>query len=105
MSKKAKKTKLPKRVAGVKIPKELRHGAEALLAQAQSPEGRAVIAKSVSVVAGAAAAMAQAAAVKRDAATADGAAAPEPAPAQPDPLAAAIGVAADAVLGRLFAKR
>lgn len=107
---KHKKGKLPKRVAGVKIPKQWRKGGEALIAQAQSPEGRAAIAKGVSVVAGAAAAMAQAAAAKNPATAKQPAAETDQKPAQPgtgnpDALADAIGAAADAVLGRLFAKK
>lgn len=107
---KNKAVKLPKQVAGVKIPKELRKGGERLIAQAQNSEGRAVIAKGVSLVAGAAAAMAQAAAVKKQATTPTPLIKPgEPGPdhpgAHPDALGDAIGAGVEAVLGRLFAKR
>ncbi|MGI4731888.1 MAG: hypothetical protein ACRYFW_09090 [Janthinobacterium lividum] len=40
----SKSTKLPKRIAGVKIPKPLRHAAAALLEQAATPAGRQLIA-------------------------------------------------------------
>ena len=109
-----KKTKLPKQIAGIKIPKDVRKGGERLIAQAQSPEGRAAIAKGVTLVAGAATAMAQAAAIKKQAAADASSAKPgdatsvhaDPhAPPHPNPLGDAIGAGVDAVLGRLFAKR
>lgn len=103
-----KKVKLPKRVAGVKVPKELRKGGEALIAQAQSQAGRAAIMQGVSVVAGIAATAVQAAAAK---AKAD-AARPVPTatgtpPATPpgDAIAQAVTAGIDAALGRLFPKR
>lgn len=102
---KAKGAKLPKQVAGVKIPKELRRKGDALLAQAASPEGRAAIAKGMSVVAGAAAAMAQAAAAKGGAKTPAAGAASDKPVANPDALGDAIGAGVDALLGRLFQKR
>lgn len=96
--------KLPKQIAGVKLPKELRKKGDALIAQASSPEGRAAIAKGVTVVAGAAAAMAQAAAAKKQPAT-EATAKPEGATIDSgDALANAIGAGVDAVLGRLFPK-
>ena len=109
MTKEGKKTgKLPKQIAGVKIPKELRKGAEKLVAKAQSPEGRAAIAKGAAMVAGMAATMAQASAAKKAGVQPVKAEAPA-APGQPgasnDALADAIGAGVDAVLGRLFPKK
>ena len=113
------KTKLPKRLAGVKIPKALRKGGEKLLDQANSPEGRAAIARGVTTVVGAAAMMAQAAAAKKTATAepvVDDPASP-PAPpgtpgapgtpgmAGPDALSNAIGAGVEAVLGRLFPRK
>ncbi|MDB5695974.1 MAG: hypothetical protein JWN21_1517 [Sphingomonas bacterium] len=97
--------KLPKSVGGVKIPKELRKGAEKLVAKAQTPEGRAVIAKGAAMVAGMAATMATAAAAKKGVAPVKQPEPGAPGAAQPDALADAIGAGVDAVLGRLFPKR
>jgi hypothetical protein len=99
--------KLPKTVGGVKIPKELRKGGEKLLAKAQTPEGRAVIAKGAAMVAGLAATMAQAAAAKKGVAVPVRPREPgaQPGSGQPDALADAIGAGVDAVLGRWFPKR
>lgn len=107
------KVKLPKSVAGVKIPKEWRKGAKKLVTKAQSPAGRAAIAQGVSLVAGIAAAAAAKAATQAKAAPA-----PTPAPAKSTPghandagapagdaIAQAVGAGVEAVLGRLFPKR
>jgi hypothetical protein len=108
-----KKGKLPKEVLGVKIPKELRRAGERVLAQAQTPHGREMIATGLTMAATAAAA-ALAKGRERPAAPAPHAAPREGAPRPeagtqrtPDPqaVADAIGQAADAVLGRLFGKR
>ncbi|HEU0045870.1 hypothetical protein [Sphingomonas sp.] len=108
MAKDGKKTgKLPKQIGGVKIPKELRKGAEKLVAKAQSPEGRAAIAKGAVMVAGMAATMAQASAAKKAGVQPVKPSVP-PVPGQPagnDALADAIGAGVDAVLGRLFPKK
>jgi hypothetical protein len=90
----------------VKIPKELRKGGEKLLAKAQTPEGRAVIAKGAAMVAGMAATMATAAATKK-AGGVQPAMVSEPGKpaANPDALADAIGAGVDAVLGRLFPRK
>jgi hypothetical protein len=108
---KDRKGKLPKRLAGVKIPKELRKGGERLLASAQTPEGRAAIARGAAVVASAAAAMAHAAnrpAANRSVVT-EPARAPSETPdagaANTDALGDAIGAGVEAVLGRLFTRR
>lgn len=128
MAKKQKdKVRIPKHVAGVKVPKAWREGGEALIAQAQSPAGRAAIAKGVSVVAGLAMTAAQSAAqnagrsadkkatgVAPPPANAPAKAAdipgsegtPSPSPSPPaDQIAQAVGAGIEAVLGRLFAKR
>lgn len=96
--------KLPKTFAGVKIPKELRRGAEELLARAQTPEGRAAIAKGVTAMAGAAAMMAQAAAAKKTRGVAP-VKPKEPGATNPDAVGDAISAGVDAVLGRLFPGR
>lgn len=104
--------KIPKRVGGVKLPKELRKRGEALIAQAQSPEGRAAIAKGVSVVAGLVATAAAAKAAKPATAPAPTplkAVPPVPPPGAETPpadaIAQAVNAGVEAVLGRLFAKR
>ena len=115
MSKKKKQgIRIPKRVGGVKVPKEWREGGEALIAQAQSPAGRAAIAKGVSVVAGLALTAAKSAGRSAEVKTAAPAKAPEtgtaamggPSPTPPaDQIAQAVGAGVEAVLGRLFARR
>ncbi|WP_375393333.1 hypothetical protein [uncultured Sphingomonas sp.] len=101
--------RIPKRIGGVKLPKELRHKGEALLARATSPEGRAALAKGLTV----AATFANLAvehgktAAPKPAARPDAAAAPanDAAPASPiDPqkVAEAVSTVANEVLGRLF---
>ena len=117
---KAKKAKrIPKTVAGVKVPKELRKAGEKLLDQAQRPETQAKIAGVLTMAAGAVAA---AAARKRAAPPFSPPSAP-PAPDAPQPphrpgepgttraapdaqvVADAIGQAAEQVLSRFFARR
>lgn len=113
---KGEKVKLPKRVAGVKLPKELRQRGEALIAQAQTDDGRAKILQGVSIVAGLAASAAQAAAqsAANRSAAAKGApsgvrpeaAANDPAaPAPGDAFAKTVTAGIDAALGRLFARK
>jgi len=98
--------KLPKAIGGVKVPKELRQSGEALLAKANSPAGRQMIASGLTIAAGAAAA-----AIARRQAPPP---APAPSPAattpttpavDPQQIADAVGAAADAVLARLFAAK
>ena len=98
-----KKGRLPKEVLGVKLPKELRKAGERVLEQANSPQGREMIAAGLTM-----AATAAVAALAKDRAKPH--AAPEHAQGtqkSPDPqvLADALGHAAEAVLGRVFGKR
>jgi hypothetical protein len=53
MGKKAKAKKLPKTIAGVKIPKKLRRQGGGLMALLESPSGRAIAADALIAVAGA----------------------------------------------------
>ena len=114
----AKTTKIPKRIAGVKLPKELRKVGNALIEQAQSPEGRAMIGKGIGAVAALAlAARAQAAhapapnptstptgkpAADTDTSDSTASKAGAGAASCPDPVGDAIGAAATMVMGRLF---
>jgi hypothetical protein len=123
---KAKTTKIPKRIAGVKLPKELRRMGNAAIEKAQTPQGREMIAAGLSI----AAAAASAAVVKARASGSSSEMPPAPpvppsgpvppVPPEPpvppvppqgaragDPQAAveAMGQMAEMVLGRLFAKR
>jgi hypothetical protein len=110
------KVKIPKEIAGFKVPKELRKKGEALIERANSPEGRQAIASGLAMVGGLVAA--NAARKQAEAAR------PEPKPAEAKPEAAKapaaepskpvinpqqmadqIGAAADMLLGRIFAKR
>lgn len=102
--------RIPKHVAGIKLPKEVRRKGEALIAQATSPAGQAAIAKGLTMAAGLASAAAARSAQKANATpapgeSAEGAARPAPSPAAPlDPakVVEAVQTVADAVLGRLF---
>lgn len=125
MSKK-KSPKLPKTIGGVKIPKELRKAGGALLAKADSPAGREMLAAGLTMAATGLAAAATAAADRRRAGpfaetppTPPFRPAPPippvpPAPphqpgrpgvADPQALADAIGDAVDAALARVFGGR
>lgn len=119
------KGRIPKTIAGVKVPKELRKAGEKLLDEVQRPETQAKIAGALTMAAGAVAA----AAAKKRAAEAMAPHAPRPPEAprapdaprtpdaprpgepgtrsSPDPqaVAEAIGQAAEQVLGRFFSKR
>lgn len=116
------KMKIPKEIAGFKVPKDLRKKGEALIERANSPEGRQAIASGLAMVGGLVAANAarkQAesakaaeakAAPKPDAGTtsaqADGGpTAPGKPGINPQQMADQIGAAADLLLGRIFAKR
>ena len=98
---KTKKTKIPKRIAGVKLPKDLRRKGEAILEKANSPAGREMLAAGLTMAAAAATA-----AVARSRETAK---APSPAdvtgPAQPGqhpPAGDPIGAMAEMLLTRMF---
>lgn len=120
MSEKKKGKRIPKTIAGVKLPKDLRKAGEKLLDEAQKPEVQAKIAGVLTMAAGAVAA----AAAKKRAAEAARPAEPPQAPIPPEPprpprpgdpgtrtapdpqaVADAIGQAAEQVLGRFFGRR
>lgn len=100
--------RIPKRIAGVKLPKEVRRRGEALIDAAQSPAGRDAIAKGLTMAATFATMAAQrsrAAAAPHEAQSGEGApAAPTP-PIDPLKMAETVNTVADAVLGRLFGKK
>lgn len=110
-----KRARIPKRIAGVKLPKGLRRTGEALLDKAASAEGRAALAKGLTVAAtlanianerGRAAAPQPAKAEPVAAAPAnDAAPCPPAAPLDPVKVAEAVSTVANEVLGRLFARR
>lgn len=116
------KMKIPKEIAGFKVPKDLRKKGEALIERANSPEGRQAIASGLAMVGGLVAANA----ARKQAESAKAAEAkPEPKPdagttsakadtgptapgkpgINPQQMADQIGAAADLLLGRIFAKR
>lgn len=105
----AKTTKIPKRIAGVKLPKELRRVGNAVLEKANSPEGREMLAAGLTMAAAAATA---AVAKSRAAAAPPTPEHPAEAKAQTagaapahDPMAFAnaLGGMAEAALGKFFA--
>jgi hypothetical protein len=105
MSKKKKGEKgakrIPKRIGGLKLPKELRQKGEALLDRATSPEGQAALAKGLTI----AASLATAAAERRQAKAAPPAPPPanDPhAPVDPAKVVETVATVANEVLGRLF---
>ena len=101
-----KKAKLPKRIGGVKLTKELRKAGGKLLETANSPLGRELIAAGLSMAAAAAATAARKEREKR-------AAAPEVVPANdakkpgqdPHDIGVALGNLAQNVLGTIFAPK
>ncbi|WP_404711429.1 hypothetical protein [Sphingomonas sp. MMS24-J13] len=110
----AKKTmKLPKRIGGVKLTKELRKAGGRLLETANSPVGRELIAAGLSMAAAAATAAARKEREKRAAARAGAPEAvpandakraePVKGPADPHDIGVALGTLAQDVLGRLIA--
>ncbi|WP_158638034.1 hypothetical protein [Sphingomonas ginsenosidivorax] len=119
------KVKIPKEIAGFKVPKELRKKGEALIERANSPEGRQAIASGLAMVGGLVAANAARKAEAKASETAKPAAASPEAPQSeaskaetkpetpkpgtpginPQQMADQIGAAADMLLGRIFAKR
>lgn len=102
--------KIPKHIAGFKLPKDVRKTGEALIAKASSPAGQAAIAKGLTLAAGLATVAAARTAQARapDPAESAEGATPSPAPAPtPPPIDAAkvveaVGTVANVVLGRLF---
>ncbi|AXJ95629.1 MULTISPECIES: hypothetical protein [unclassified Sphingomonas] len=124
--KKRKKTKLPKEVMGIRLPKEVREIGGAVLEKANTPQGREMLAAGLTMAAAAASAAVAKGRMKRetaaagpapapDAARAADAAPPPPPPApppqgtqrDPDPTAmlAMVGTVAESVLGKLFTKK
>ncbi len=113
------KLRLPKEIAGFKLPKELRKSGDALIEKANSPEGRQAIASGLAMVGGLVAANAARKQAAAAATPAPEATKPESATAKPAEAASApgkpgidpqhisdqIGAAADMLLGRIFAKR
>ena len=100
MMAKTKKAKIPKRIGGVKLPKELRKTGEAILDKANSPQGREMLAAGLTMAAAAAtAAVARSRATSTAAASDKSSAAPE---AHPQQMAEAIGTMTDLLLGRIF---
>ena len=87
---------IPKRIGGVKLPKQLRKTGEALIQQATTPEGRATLMQGLS----AAAAMIGAAQArpKPERAANDA----QPAPVDPAKMVQTVGIVANEVLGKLF---
>lgn len=116
--KKTKKTKLPKEVLGIRLPKDVREAGGALLDKANSPQGREMLAAGLTMAAAAATAAVAKGRMRREATAARPEAPVPPTPetpptpptppqgtqTQPDPqaIADAVGKAAEAVLGRLF---
>ncbi|WP_375380590.1 hypothetical protein [uncultured Sphingomonas sp.] len=91
----SKSTKLPKRIAGVKIPKPLRQAAAAVLEQAATPAGRQLIAAALT---------ASAAALTRGMpAAAESEKAEGTKPKPPIDMGALLGFAATSVIGGLKA--
>jgi len=78
------KTKIPKTIAGVKVPKELRKAGNKLIDKAHSPEGRQAIATGLTMAAAAMAAATERRARKTAASEAPAPDAPE-APRPPEP--------------------
>ena len=104
---KTKKTKIPKRIAGVKLPKELRKTGEAILERANSPQGREMLAAGLTMAAAAATAAVarsreKAAEVPKDMVVGE---AGKPGTPDPQAFANAIGGMAEAALGKFFAAR
>lgn len=110
-----KKGKVPKRIGGVKIPKELRRKGDALIDRVSSPAGREMLAAGLSMAVAAASAAVVKARAEREARSAPptppvppGPPVPPRAPQgthkAPDPqvIADAVGQAAELVLARLF---
>lgn len=98
---------IPKRIAGVKLPKEVRRKGEALIAQATSAEGQAARAKGLTMAAGLATMAAERSRRARPAAaeaaqSSEGAPPPTTPPLEPAKVVEAVQTVADAVLGRLF---
>ena len=107
MAKKKKKDgiRIPKEIGGMKVPKELRQKGDALIAKANTPEGRELIASGLAMAAAAAAA----AAARRRPVTPAPPATPrtpgEGGTTDPRDIGDALGNAAEAMMTRLFGAR
>jgi Ni,Fe-hydrogenase III small subunit len=108
MPKKTKKEgtrRVPKQIAGIKLPKPLRKSAEALIAEVEKPETRAMLASGATVLVGAV----MAAQAKRSAAPAAPAAPGEPAtpptPSETDKIVDAVSSMARQAMQQMFAKK
>lgn len=110
MAKTTKKTgagRIPKRIAGVKIPKPLRKSAEALITEVEKPETRAMLASGAAMLVGAviaAQAKRGAPAAAPAAATSNEGGAPPPA-SEGDRLVDAFSALARSALDGVFAKK
>ena len=105
MAKDKTKKRIPKTIAGVKLPKDLRRTGNAILAKAATAEGQAMIAGGLSIAAAAIAASSQRA--RPAASPATGASEPSAAPTGiPDPqaLADAVGSAVEGVIARFLSR-
>lgn len=95
---------LPKRVAGMKVPKEVRRAGDRMLAAVASPAGREAIAHGLKI----AVTLATVAAAGRKAAEPGATADPSPAPLpahKPEEIGAALGIMAQEMLGRVFGNK
>lgn len=105
-AKAAKAEKAPKAAAGLTLPEELRQQGAALLAKANTPAGREMIAAGLTMAAAAATAAAAKHRAKADTAASPDAAAGaqpgEPGIANMQQIAETIGNAAEMMLGRFF---
>lgn len=103
--------KIPKHIAGFKLPKEVRRKGEALIARAASPEGQAALAKGLTVAAGFATMAAERSKAARAGAPLKPGESGEGAPPSPTPpidpakVVEAVQTVANEVLGRLFGGR
>ena len=105
---KTKKAKIPKKIAGVKLPKEWRRTGEAILEKANSPAGREMLAAGLTMAAAAAtAAVARSREKATTAPDADAQANKAGTPGTTDPIAfaTALGGMAEAALGKFFAAK
>lgn len=99
---KKKNAKLPKKIAGVKIPKKLRKSGGKLIEAASTPAGRELIAAGLVAAGSALAAKAQKARTRPDAGSADHLDPAERGAQMAGQIGATLGAAANAALDRLL---